>query len=101
VSLRQTISHGFPVAAQIAVAPELPPAAPIDALPATVAEPTADAPVRIAEVALIDAPAPFTAARMTAAADCAAAPALSLLAHDHYLNDLPARAGPGDRHGSD
>src|SRR5882724_1885218 len=55
-NLRRTISHGFPAAEQPAVAPELLRAvAPIDALPAAVAVPTADAPEQVE--ACIDVPA--------------------------------------------
>jgi hypothetical protein len=58
VSLRQTISHGFPAVVQPAVAPALPRAAvQTDARPAAVAAQTVDAPEQVAAAACIDVPA--------------------------------------------
>jgi hypothetical protein len=103
VSLRQTISHGFPVVVQIDVAPELPRAeALIDARPAAVAAQAVDAPEPVAAAACIDVPAAVVeAAYRTAAADCAAALSVSTAAYPHYSNALPVRAAADDRHVSD
>jgi len=55
VSLRQTISHGFPVAEQIAVASELPRAAvQTDARPAAMEAQLVDAPEQVEAAACID-----------------------------------------------